>query len=199
VNDDATIAPVGTSAVLPRVGLESRLLVPKNLIADMKHGTDSFGVSMTLIFRKALQTDLPAIVRLLTDDELGSEREDRIGDLSPYHNAFLDINADPNQFLCVVEGEGQVVGTLQLTFIPGLSRGGAKRGQIEAVRVARDRRNEGIGRAMFNWAIEQCRAQSCALVQLTTDNARADAHRFYESLGFEASHVGYKLRFGERR
>lgn len=154
---------------------------------------------MTLAFRKALGTDLLAIVRLLADDELGMNREDGIGDIFSYRSAFLDIDADPNQFLCVVEDDGQVVGTLQLTFIPGLSRGGAKRGQIEAVRVARDRRNEGIGRAMFDWAIEQCHVQSCALVQLTTDKARPDAHRFYESLGFEASHVGYKLQFDERR
>lgn len=154
---------------------------------------------MTLIFRKALETDLPTIVRMLTDDELGRTRENSIGDLSPYRKAFLDIDADPNQFLSVAESDGHVVGTLQLTFISGLSRGGAKRGQIEAVRVVRGRRDEGIGRAMFNWAIEQCRAQNCALVQLTTDMARPDAHRFYDSLGFEASHVGYKLQLGARQ
>lgn len=154
---------------------------------------------MTLIFRKALETDLPTIVRMLTDDELGRTRENSIGDLSPYRKAFLDIDADPNQFLSVAESDGHVVGTLQLTFISGLSRGGAKRGQIEAVRVVRGRRDEGIGRAMFNWAIEQCRAQNCALVQLTTDMARPDAHRFYEGLGFEASHVGYKLQLGARQ
>lgn len=153
---------------------------------------------MELVFRKALGVDLPEIVRLLTDDEIGMKREDGNGELSSYRSAFLDIDADPNQFLCVVESDGQVVGTLQLTFIPGLSRGGAKRGQIEAVRVARDRRNEGIGRAMFDWAIEKCHVENCSLVQLTTDKARPDAHRFYESLGFEASHVGYKLQFGER-
>lgn len=154
---------------------------------------------MTLIFRKALEADLPAIVRMLTDDELGMNREDGPGDLSAYRRAFVEIDADHNQVLCVVESDGHVVGTLQLTFIPGLSRGGAKRGQIEAVRVARDHRNEGVGRAMFDWAIAQCRAQSCALVQLTTDKARPDAHRFYESLGFEASHLGYKLHFDDRK
>jgi len=153
---------------------------------------------MGLVFRKALGIDLPEIVRLLADDELGMKREDGNGELSSYRSAFLDIDADPNQLLCVVESDGQVVGTLQLTFIPGLSRGGAKRGQIEAVRVARDRRNEGIGRAMFDWAIEKCHVENCSLVQLTTDKARPDAHRFYESSGFEASHVGYKLQFGER-
>ncbi|MFN3524505.1 MAG: GNAT family N-acetyltransferase [Paracoccus sp. (in: a-proteobacteria)] len=154
---------------------------------------------MTLIFRKALEADLPAIVRMLADDELGMNRESGLADLSSYRRAFSEINADQNQFLCVAESNGHIVGTLQLTFIRGLSRGGAKRGQIEAVRVARDHRNKGVGRAMFYWAIEQCRAQNCTLVQLTTDNARPDAHRFYERLGFEASHVGYKLRFDERR
>lgn len=151
---------------------------------------------MTLIFRKATEADLPAIVRMLADDELGKSREGGSADLSPYRNAFLEIDADPNQFLCVVETDGNVIGTLQLTFIPGLSRGGAKRGQIEAVRVAREWRAEGIGRAMFEWAVDYCRAQSCALVQLTTDKARPDAHRFYDNLGFEASHVGYKLQLG---
>lgn len=154
---------------------------------------------MTLKFRKALETDLPAIVRMLSDDELGMNREDGAADLSSYRRAFLEIDTDQNQFLCVAESDGNIVGTLQLTFIPGLSRGGAKRGQIEAVRVARDYRSEGVGQAMFNWAIAQCRAQSCALVQLTTDKARPDAHRFYEALGFEASHVGYKLQLDERR
>ena len=149
---------------------------------------------MALIFRKALETDLPAIVEMLSDDELGRGRERVSEDLARYRVAFREISADPNQFLCVAESNGRAVGTLQLSFIPGLARGGAKRGQIEAVRVARDHRNEGIGRAMFDWAIEQCRAQTCALVQLTTDKARADAHRFYDSLGFEASHVGYKLK-----
>ena len=154
---------------------------------------------MALIFRKALETDLPAIVRMLADDDLGMNREDAISDLSCYLSAFRDIDADPNQFLCVVESNRQRVGTLQLTFIPGLSRGGAKRGQIESVRVAREHRNTGIGRAMFDWAIEQCQAQNCALAQLTTDKVRPAAHRFYERIGFEASHVGYKLLLGERR
>ena len=154
---------------------------------------------MALIYRKARETDLRGIVGMLADDEIGKGREAGIGDLSPYRDAFAEIDADPNQFLCVVESEGQVVGTLQLTFIPGLSRGGEKRGQIEAVRVAGDRRGEGIGRAMFDWAIEHCRARGCSMIQLTTDKTRADAHRFYENLGFEASHIGYKLRLGDQR
>ncbi|WP_103334135.1 GNAT family N-acetyltransferase [Pseudotabrizicola formosa] len=148
---------------------------------------------MTLIFRKARAEDLADIVALLAEDALGQHRE-AVSDLTPYRRAFAQIDADPNQFLCVAERAGQVVGTMQLTFIPGLSRGGARRGQIEAVRVAQAHRGSGIGHAMFDWAIETCRAQGCTLVQLTTDKARPDAHRFYEALGFTASHIGYKLR-----
>ena len=147
-----------------------------------------------LQFRRARATDLPAIVALLADDPLGAQREqaDAQG-LAPYRTAFAQIEADPNQFLCMIEQAGRVAGTLQLSFIPGLSRGGALRGQIEAVRVARDLRGAGIGRAAFDWAIAECRARGCTLVQLTTDRSRADAHRFYEGLGFQASHLGYKL------
>lgn len=101
--------------------------------------------------------------------------------------------ADPNQLLAVAESAGRVVGTLQLSFIPGLSRLGMTRGQIEAVRIATSHRSAGAGQAMFDWAIGQCRARGCALVQLTTDKTRPDAHRFYERLGFVASHEGYKL------
>lgn len=148
---------------------------------------------MDLIFRKAHAGDLAAIVGLLADDALGRHREEASRDLAPYLRAFEQMEADPNQFLCVADRDGVVVGTLQLTFIPGLSRGGATRGQIEAVRVARDARGAGVGRAMFDWAIATCRAQGCTLVQLTTDKARPDAHRFYDALGFRASHIGYKL------
>lgn len=148
-----------------------------------------------LVFRRARAADLPAILALLADDRLGAARE-VLSDpgLVPYQAALAQIDADPNQFLCVVEQAGRVVGTLQLSFIPGLSRGGSLRGQIEAVRVARDLRGAGIGRAAFDWAIAECRARGCALVQLTTDRSRTDAHRFYEGLGFQASHIGYKLR-----
>ena len=88
---------------------------------------------------------------------------------------------------------GLIIGTLQLTFIPGLSRNGAKRGQIEAVRIVSDRRGGKLGEAMFAWAIRECRERGCSLVQLTTDKARPDAHRFYDRLGFEPTHIGYKL------
>ena len=154
-----------------------------------------YSFAMTSIrFRKAEPRDLPAIVALLADDPLGAQREIR-GETpdAAYEAAFAAIDADPNQWLAVaVDGE-EIVGTLQLTFIPGLSRGGAWRGQIEAVRVASGRRGEGLGHRMFAWAIAECRARGCRLVQLTTDKGRPDAHRFYEDLDFVATHVGYKL------
>ncbi|MDH6232518.1 GNAT superfamily N-acetyltransferase [Mesorhizobium soli] len=145
-------------------------------------------------FRRARETDLPSIVAMLADDELGRQREDTSHPLAEcYRSAFNALDADPNQFLAVVTEDAVVVGTLQLTFIPGLSRKGAWRGQIEAVRIAGHRRGSGLGRQMFQWAIAQCRERGCNLVQLTTDRDRLDAHRFYEQLGFTAGHIGYKL------
>jgi GNAT superfamily N-acetyltransferase len=150
------------------------------------------------MIRRAERADLPAIVGLLADDVLGRGRE-TISDppAEEYVAAFDAISSDPNQLLAVMAEDSRVVGTVQLTFIPGLSRRGALRGQIEAVRIASDRRGSGHGEALFKWAIYECRQRGCALVQLTTDKARADAHRFYERLGFEPSHVGYKLKLGE--
>lgn len=147
-----------------------------------------------LHYRRATSSDVPAIVALLADDVLGATRE-QVGPAldARYERAFAEIDADPNQYLCVVEDGTTIVGTLQLTFIRGLARTGALRGQIEAVRVASDRRGERIGEAMFAWAIEECRARGCSLVQLTTDKARSDAHRFYDGLGFRDTHLGYKL------
>lgn len=145
-------------------------------------------------FRRAEARDLSAIVALLADDPLGRQREvPGAGANAAYAAAFAAIETDPNQLLVVVEQGEAIVGTLQLSFIPGLSRGGAWRGQIEAVRVADGRRGQGLGHRMFDWAIAECRARDCRLVQLTTDRQRPDAHRFYEDLGFVASHVGYKL------
>ena len=147
-----------------------------------------------MLFRPATADDLPAILALLVDDELGKLREDLGPPLDRrYLEAFAAIERDPNQLLAVAEQGGEVIGCLQLTFIPGLSRLGMWRGQIEAVRVAAAQRGSGVGRAMLRWAIEQCRARGCGLVQLTTDKRRDDAHRFYASLGFEASHEGMKL------
>lgn len=142
--------------------------------------------------RRAVDDDVAAIVAMLANDPLGATREST-GDLTPYLAAFAVIDADPHQRLVVAERAGRVVGTLQLTILPGLSRGAATRGQVEAVRVAASERGTGLGGQLLRWAIEEARRSGCALVQLTTDRTRTDAHRFYESLGFEATHVGYKL------
>jgi ribosomal protein S18 acetylase RimI-like enzyme len=145
-------------------------------------------------FRAATTEDLPAILALLMDDALGKLREDLGPPLNPrYLEAFAAIERDPNQLLAVADQDGLVAGCLQLTFIPGLSRTGMWRGQIEAVRIASSLRGSGVGKAMMQWAIEQCRARGCGLVQLTTDKQRPDAHRFYEALGFQATHEGMKL------
>lgn len=147
-----------------------------------------------LTFRRATEADVPDIIAMLADDTLGASREATGPESLPtYLSAFGAIDTDPNQFLLVVEDGGRIVGTLQLTFIAGLSRGGLKRGLIEAVRVASDRRGDKIGEAMIAWAIETCRRESCGIVQLTTDKSRTDAHRFYDRLGFEPSHIGYKM------
>ena len=144
--------------------------------------------------RAARRDDVPAIVHLLADDTLGASREQATDPLpQAYWSAFDAISAQRGNELLVAEVGGQVVGCLQLTVIPGLSRMGALRGQIEGVRVAAGERDSGTGRAMLGWAIEECRRRGCGLVQLTSDNRRADAHRFYASLGFEATHQGYKL------
>ena len=149
---------------------------------------------MPTVFRTATPTDLPAIIALLMDDPLGKLREDLGTPLNPvYLAAFEAIERDPNQLLVVADMAGEVVGSLQLTFIPGLSRLGMWRGQIEAVRVASSQRGSGVGKAMIRWAIEECRRRGCGLVQLTTDKRRIEAHRFYDGLGFKASHEGMKL------
>lgn len=148
-----------------------------------------------LVLRTAVADDVPAIVRLLAADQLGAGR-DGIGsaaDLRPYLRAFRAIDADPAHLLLVVTDGAQVLATMQLSFLPGLARRGALRAQIEAVRVRPDYRNQGLGRSLLEWAIEEARGRGCALVQLTTDKSRADAHRFYEQLGFVASHQGLKL------
>jgi ribosomal protein S18 acetylase RimI-like enzyme len=153
---------------------------------------------MPTTFRRATDADLPAIVALLADDPLGRLREDPASPPNPrYQSAFSAIDADPNQLLAVVERDGAVIGCLQLSFIPGLSRLGMWRGQIESVRIAAGHRGSGLGRAMFEWAIAECRTRRCGLVQLTSDKTRPDALRFYESLGFRASHEGFKLELGD--
>jgi ribosomal protein S18 acetylase RimI-like enzyme len=135
---------------------------------------------------------LTSIITLLADDAIGATRESPTN-RTPYEEAFKAIGSDPNQVLAVGEADGEVVATLQLTFIPGMSRNGMWRAQIESVRVASSRRGDGFGEAMVQWAIESARARNCGLVQLTTDARRDAAHRFYERLGFVASHIGFKL------
>lgn len=145
-------------------------------------------------FRRAQLEDVASIVALLADDSLGAARENLGPPLDArYVSAFDAIGRDPNQLLVVVERDGDLLGCLQLTFVPGLSRTGMWRGQIESVRIASSYRGKGLGGVMISWAIEQCRKRGCGLVQLTTDKARPDALRFYEGLGFTASHEGMKL------
>ena len=142
--------------------------------------------------RRASADDVAVIVAMLADDEIGAARESP-GDLAPYRRAFDAIDADPSELLVVAERGGQVVGTVQVSWLPGLSRHGALRAQLEGVRVARAARGSGVGEAMMGWVIERARSRGCALVQLTTDKTRTDAHRFYDRLGFTATHQGYKL------
>jgi GNAT superfamily N-acetyltransferase len=146
-----------------------------------------------VVIRPATATDVPGIVAMLVDDEIAAARE-APGDLTPYRAAFEAINADPSQVLVVAERNGELVGTLQLTIIPGMSRIGACRGLVEGVRVAASARGTGLGTTLMEWSIEEARARGCKVVQLTSDKARVDAHRFYDRLGFTASHEGFKLQ-----
>lgn len=142
---------------------------------------------------RARAEDVAAIVAMLADDALGARRE-RPDQVEPYLRAFGAIDADPHQFLAVARRSGRVVGTLQLTFIPGLSRRGATRAQVEAVRVHADERGRGLGADLLRWAEGEARRRGAAMLQLTSDTSREDAHRFYERLGYTASHVGFKKR-----
>lgn len=147
-----------------------------------------------VVFRPAQRADLPSIVRMLADDDLGSQRERYEEPLpEPYFSAFEKIDKDPNHELIVAELDGDVVGTLHLMFLPSISFQGGLRAQVESVRVEEKYRGRGIGREMMKWAIERARARGAHLVQLTTHRSREDAHRFYERLGFTKSHAGMKL------
>jgi ribosomal protein S18 acetylase RimI-like enzyme len=131
---------------------------------------------------------------MLADDTLGKSREEAGPPLKPaYAEAFAAIERDPNQLMAVLEDAGAVVGYLQITFILGLSLKGMLRGQIESVRIASSRRGQGLGRVMLQWAIGECRSRGCGMVQLTMNKSREDTLRFYKSLGFVASHEGFKL------
>ncbi|GAA3530871.1 GNAT family acetyltransferase [Aeromicrobium flavum] len=141
---------------------------------------------------RASEADVPAIVALLTDDDIGGSRESR--DLTPYLEAFREVHATEAHLLLVVRDEtGDAVGTLQLTLVPGLSRGGAKRLVIEGVRVAPATRGSGLGTALMRWAQAWGARNGATIAQLTSDKRRVDAHRFYVSLGYEPSHEGFKL------
>lgn len=148
---------------------------------------------MNLIFRKADRADVPEIVRLLTEDELGSSRE-QYSEIIPdsYYAAFDRINADKNNCLVTIELDGKIIGTLQLTFTTYMTYQGGRRAQIEGVRIDKDVRGKGIGQAMIEWAINKAREEGCHLIQLTTDKKRPDALKFYERIGFIASHEGLK-------
>lgn len=144
-----------------------------------------------LAIRRAEPADIPAIVAMLADDPLGARRESP-DDLTPYLAAFERLAEDPHQHLVVAVRGERVVGTLQLTVIPGLSRRGATRSIIEGVRIHADERGSGLGTRLIEWAVDESGRQGCQLVQLTSDATRTDAHRFYTRLGFEASHLGFK-------
>ena len=152
---------------------------------------------MDLVFREATAADVPEIINMLASDSLGKQREVAAAtpdDLeSAYLVAFDEINEDPNNRLAVVESDGRLAGVLQITFIPYLTYGGSWRCMIEGVRVHRDFRGKGLGTRFLEWAIGQARARDCKIVQLTSDKRRTDAIRFYERLGFRATHEGFKL------
>ena len=144
--------------------------------------------------RRTRREDVPRVVQLLADDAIGATRERAETPLpAEYWAAFEAIAADERRLLVVAELDGAIVGTLQLTFIPYLTHRGGERALIEGVRVAGNQRGGGVGRQTLRWAIEQARTRGCRMVQLTTDKRRPDARRFYESLGFVASHEGMKL------
>ena len=149
----------------------------------------------TFNFRRALKSDLSEIVGLLADDPLGATRESFESPLpTPYHDAFAAIDRDPNnELVVVVDAPNVVVGVLQMTFIPYLTYCGGWRALIEGVRVASAVRSSGVGRQLFEWAIQRATERHCHMVQLTSDKARPDAIRFYETLGFKPSHEGMKL------
>ena len=149
-----------------------------------------------LAYRPARPDDLAFIISLIVEDSVVAT-EDRAEDAlgQDYRAALAAIDADPNEEMWVVERDGTAVGCFQLSFLPGLMRRGMWRGQIEVVHVPESMRNLGIGSQMMHWALERCRARGCGMVQLTSNKKRGDAHRFYERLGFNKSHEGFKYYF----
>lgn len=150
---------------------------------------------MNLNFRHATRTDIPDLVTLLADDDLGATREDTSIPLNQHYiDSFDHIDKDPNNELTVVESNGELVGMLQLTFIPYLTHTGSWRCLIEGVRISSTYRGQGIGSQFINWAIERAVEKKCSIVQLTSDKKRPGALSFYQSLGFQATHEGFKLK-----
>lgn len=145
-----------------------------------------------LMIRPATAEDIPAIVAMLADDVLGAARE-APDQPALYEEAFRRLDADPHQHLMVAARGDKVVGTLQLSIVHGMSRQGAGRALIEAVRIHADERGNGLGTTFLTWAVDESRRQGCQIVQLTSDATRTDAHRFYERLGFVPSHIGFKM------
>lgn len=149
---------------------------------------------MNIKFRQATREDLPEIVRMLADDFLGAQRERYENPLpESYVKAFEEIDADKNNELIVAEIDSEIVGTLQITFTPSISLQGGKRATVESVRVDAKQRGKGLGKELMLWAIDRAKREGCYLLQLTTNSERTDAHRFYESLGFDGSHLGMKV------
>jgi GNAT superfamily N-acetyltransferase len=147
-----------------------------------------------ILFRLATRADLPSIVRMLADDDLGSQREIFEDPLpESYYSAFEQIDDDPNHELIVAERDGEVIGTLHLMFLPSVSFQGGLRAQVESVRVGKRFQSQGTGSQMMKWSIERAKQRGAHVIQLTTHKTRVDAHRFYERLGFKGSHLGMKL------
>ena len=147
-----------------------------------------------VLFRLATRDDLPSIVRMLADDDLGSQREQYADPLpESYYSAFEQIDSDPNHELIVAERDGEVIGTLHLIFLPSVSFQGKLRAQVESVRVDKRFQSQGIGSEMMKWTMERATQRGARIIQLTTHKTRIDAHRFYERLGFKGSHLGMKL------
>lgn len=150
---------------------------------------------MQITFEKASCEDLSIIVKMLTDDPLGSSREGGQENSQAYLSAFNHIEQDPNNEIIVARIDQDVAGVLQLTYIPSLTYQGSWRAQIEGVRVSDKFRGQGVGGKMINWSIERAKQRGCKIVQLTSDKRRPDAIRFYKQHGFHSTHEGMKLHF----
>lgn len=164
------------------------------MLCGIAYGGNELKTKLIMNFRKATENDVPIIVEMIADDELGKKREDFRIPLPKEYIEFQKISSDENQELIVVENEhAEIIGTLQLSFIQYLTYRGGIRAQIEAVRIRKDQRGIGTGKAMFQWAINTAKERNAHLLQLTTDKKRPQAIQFYEDLGFKATHEGMKM------